>query len=69
MAATFTQDGDFRSAARYAAKLSKRPSCGASIRFSGMGSAMPSRSGAALMPQLPVMTVVTPCEILKGMAG
>ena len=47
----------------------KRPSAGASIRSSGIGSFMPRTSGAALMPQLPAITVVTPCEILKAMSG
>ena len=30
---------------------------------------MPRTSGAALMPQLPAITVVTPCETLKSMSG
>jgi hypothetical protein len=39
------------------------------MRLSGIGMSMSSRSGAALMPQLPATTVVTPCEILKVMSG
>ena len=34
-----------------------------------MGRSMSSRSGAALMPQLPATTVVTPCDTLKGMVA
>jgi hypothetical protein len=30
---------------------------------------MSARSGAALMPQLPATTVVTPCETLKGICA
>ena len=38
----------------------KRPVAGVSSRMSGIGRSMPSRIAAALMPQLPATTVVTP---------
>ena len=38
-------------------------------RFIGSGGSPFNRTGAALMPQLPTMTVVTPCEILGNIAG
>ncbi|MCY1206420.1 hypothetical protein D9M72_179910 [compost metagenome] len=34
-----------------------------------MGRSMSARSGAALMPQLPATTVVTPCDTLKGICA
>ena len=38
--------------------------CACPSRFIGSGGSPFNRTGEALMPQLPTMTVVTPCEIL-----
>ena len=37
--------------------------------FIGSGGSPLSRTGEALMPQLPTITVVTPCEILGSISG
>ena len=68
-AATLVAAGLACSAATQEAKVSWRSPSGPSIRSSGIGSFMPRTSGAALMPQLPAITVVTPCETLKSMSG
>ena len=61
-AATLVAAGLATSADTQEAKVSWRSLSGPSIRSSGIGSFMPRTSGAALIPQLPEITVVTPCE-------
>ena len=68
-AATLIAAGLAVSAPTHEAKVWWRSPSGPSSRSSGIGSFIPRTSGAALMPQLPAITVVTPCEILKSMLG
>jgi hypothetical protein len=68
-AATLVAAGAASSAFTHEAKVVWRSKFGSSTRSSGIGSFMPFTSGAALMPQLPAITVVTPCETLKSMPG
>ncbi|MNS94835.1 hypothetical protein D3C72_1290620 [compost metagenome] len=64
---TLTLAGVARNASSHCAKVSKRNSAGSPSRSSGCGGALLT-SGATLMPQLPVTTVVMPCDTLGVMS-
>ena len=68
--ATFTAGRARAIASTYAPKVGYANASAPPSSASGTGSASPrSRAGDALIPQLPTMTVVTPCESLGHISG